>query len=264
MRVGGLISIATALALGAVAVAAVRGRLAETPAAAPAVAAVVVAKVPLPFGGRIAREQLELVPWPADHLPTGAFTTIEQVVESGGDRVAMRPIAANEPLLVDKVSSPGGRATLSTIVGVEMRAVTIRVNDVLGVAGFVLPGDRVDILLTRGTPGQEDGTTDLLLQNVRVLGIDQEASEKKDKPQVARAVTLEVRPDEAQKLTLAGSVGTLSLALRNAFDGEPGTARTVRLIDLKSTAPAEAPRRGGGIVILRGMKSETVTIRGGE
>jgi pilus assembly protein CpaB len=115
-----------------------------------------------------------------------------------------------------------------------MRALTIRVNDVLGVAGFILPGDRVDILLTREI-GKNRPITDLLLQNVKVLGIDQEASEDKEKPKVARAVTLEVTPRQTQKLTLATEVGTLSLALRNRQNAEAYPARTITVDDLKAS-----------------------------
>jgi pilus assembly protein CpaB len=119
-----------------------------------------------------------------------------------------------------------------------MRAVTIRANEVIGVAGFVLPGDRVDVLLTR-SENRSAPTTEILLQNLRVLGIDQQSSEKQDKPTVARAVTLEVTEDQAEKLTLASTVGTLSLILRNSANMEPVAVGPVGLTDLSPTAAAK-------------------------
>ncbi len=279
MRIGTLLNFGAALALGAVAVIAVhglggRGAESAAPAAAP-VTRIVVARTLVPFGTRLGREQLDLVTWPPDSLPPGAFTSIEQILDDKGDRVALRTIDQNEPVLPGKISAPGGRATLSTIVGHDMRALTIRVNDVLGVGGFVLPGDRVDVLLTRSGDQNEAGT-DVLLQNIRVLGVDQEASDKKDKPVVAHAVTLELSPDDGQKLTLAASVGTLSLALRNNGDGNRAPPRTIRLQDLRGEPPhpvmthrqphvvaAAVPPVAEEIAILRGTHREMVTLGNG-
>ena len=118
-----------------------------------------------------------------------------------------------EPILAARVTAPGQRAKLSTILGDGMKAVTIRVNDVLGVAGFVLPGDRVDILLMTG--GGQNAYVDVLLQGVKVLAIDQVSNEQADRPIVSRSVTLEVNTEQSQKLVLAANVGTLALTLRN-------------------------------------------------
>ena len=118
-----------------------------------------------------------------------------------------------------------------------MKAVTIRVNDVEGVAGFVLPGDRVDVVLTR----QQDksrAATDVVLQNVRVLAVDQIADERTDKPSLAKAVTLEVEVTAAQKLALAATVGTLSLVLRKAGEAAAASTRRITL-----ERPAEARDR---------------------
>lgn len=162
--------------------------------------------------------------------------------------VAVAPSAPPSP-------PPPPRMTLSSMIGGEHRAITIRVNDVLGVGGFVLPGDRVDVLLTRAA-GNEQPATDVLLQNIKVLGIDQEASEKKDAPMVARAVTVEVTSEEAQRITLGTQVGTLSLALRNASDSQPAQARTIGLNDLRPHGPAPTRASDGGgtsVRVLRGI-----------
>ena len=194
---------------------------------------VVVAKDRLTFGTPVRREQLRLVKWPADAVPEGAFTSIDAVVGGKDERVVLRAIEVNEPVLENKLSGFGGKASLAAILTPDMRAVTIRVNDVAGVAGFVLPGDRVDVLLTRDRTGGAGGglatnlITDVLLQNVKVLGIDQDANQEKDKPSVAKAVTLEVSPQQAQKLALASQIGSLSLMLRNLADANPEMVKTV-------------------------------------
>lgn len=236
----------------------------------------VVARVPLFFGNKITPENLLEVQWPKANVPPGAFASIADMLKDGQNRVALQTIEAQEPVLGQKVSGLGGRATLSSVIADGMRALTIRVNDVYGVAGFVLPGDRVDILITREQE-QEHPITDILLQNVKVLGIDQEASDKKDQPKVARAVTLEVMPEQAQKLTLGATVGTLSLALRNLANVDPAALRTITLRDLsageviKDTQPVvavAAPRKsstggsgGASVRIVRGMAASVVPVR---
>lgn len=214
---------------------------------------IVVARASLSFGNRIGREHIQEVAWPAHAIPPGSFAKVDELIGGSEARVVLRPIEPNEPILAGKITGPGGRATLSTVVDPDMRAVTIRVNDVQGVAGFVLPGDRVDVLVTRPLGGDRDRPiTDVLLQNIKVLGIDQDANERKDKPVVAKAATVEVTPDQAQKLTLAAQVGTLSLALRNHADMDPAPVRTIGLSDLSTQGPA--PKAGGA-------PSDTASIR---
>ena len=130
---------------------------------------------------------------------------------------------ANEPLLVGNVSGPGGKLNLSSTVAPGMRAVSLRSNDVAGVGGFVLPGDRVDILLTRATGSGEhtDTVTQILAENVRVLGVDQSDNDQADKPVVAKAITVEVTPEQAQSISLGQTVGTVSLTLRHVADDAP-------------------------------------------
>lgn len=193
---------------------------------------VVVAKRPLYFGDEVTSSELEEIAWPVANVPPGSFNNVGEVVGSGERRVVLKTIQVNEPVLKSKISGFGGRATLSTVIDKELRAVTIRVNDVNGVAGFVLPGDRVDILLTRSPKDTKEQITDVLMQNVKVLGIDQDASEDKDKPKVVRAVTLEVTPEQSQKLTLAQMVGQLALALRGATNTTPIAHRRIRERDL--------------------------------
>jgi len=222
---------------------------------------VVVAKRPLRFGDKLASDVMEEVSWPVANIPKGAFSKVTEVLGKGERRVVLRGIQINEPILKSKISGFGGRATLSTVIDKGLRAVTIRVNDVNGVAGFVLPSDRVDILLTRTPIGGNAGNkfTDVLMQNIKVLGIDQESNDEKDKPKVVRAVTVEVTNDHSQKLALAQQVGTLSLTLRNSTNTKAITHRRVRVRDLvDDLAISETPDLKAAISAVKSTKPKKV------
>ena len=198
---------------------------------------IAVARTPMEYGTRLTSENIRMVSWPATSLPAGAFQSLKGLYGQGEPRVALRPIEVGEPILPGKITGPGGRATISALIDPAMRAVAVRINDVAGVAGFVLPGDSVDVLITRqpkldGENGSADQITDILLQNVRVIAIDQSPSEKSTEPVVGKTVTLAVDQQGAQKLALGGQVGTLSLALRNAADQDNFASSTVGTRDL--------------------------------
>ncbi|MGH6915729.1 MAG: Flp pilus assembly protein CpaB, partial [Geminicoccales bacterium] len=198
-------------------------------------ARVVVAGRDLARGDRIRAEFLKEIDWPANSVPAESFGSIEEIMGKGGEERRVRQaMVAGEPVLAAKVSGFGGRDTLGETVPPGMRAISIRVNDVSGVAGFLLPGDRVDVLLTRrlGTGGKDDLVTDIILQNIVVLAIDQLTDEQREKPQVARTATVEASPEDAQKLALAMQVGNLSLALRNVVATEPVASDRIRVSDL--------------------------------
>lgn len=194
------------------------------------VSTIVVAAERLQYGMELAQNHLREIAWPADALPNGAFAKVSDVL-GAGKRVVLSPVETNEPLLALKITGPGQRATLSALVGEGMKAVTVRVNDVEGVGGFVLPGDRVDVVLTRQID-KGNATTEVVLQNARVLAVDQSADERSSKPSVAKAVTLEVDTVAAQKVWLAASVGNLSLLLRKAGENSAERTRRVTLDDL--------------------------------
>ena len=196
---------------------------------------VVVAKQPLRFGTELTASMLQEEPWPVASMPAGAFTKISDVLH-GGRRVVLTAIEPNEPVLSLKITGPGERATLSALVKPGMKAVTIRVNDVEGVGGFVLPGDRVDVVLTRQIE-KGSASTEVVLQNTRVLAVDQSADERAAKAAVAKSVTLEVSTVEAQKVWLASSVGNLSLLLRKAGDVAETKSRKITLNDLSGNEP---------------------------
>ena len=204
---------------------------------------IVVAKNPLRFGERVTAEKLELIPWGSDRLPTGAFTSLDTLVGETDDtaRFVLSSMEQGEPVLAVKITDPGQRAKLSTAISPGMKAVSIAVNDVLGVAGFVLPGDRVDVMLTR-TEGNDRSRAfvDVLLQGVRVVAIDQTADDTRDQPSVVRTVTFEVTTEEAQKLTLGATIGTLSLALRNVVGAEIEEPSRMTVSELNITAASAA------------------------
>ena len=207
--------------------------------AGPAVPAVetrklLVASTALKYGMEITPETVQEVDWPANALPQGSFNSIAELV-SGGKRLVLSPMAANEPILLSKISGKDGRASLSNLLEPGKRAVTIRVDDITGVAGFVTPGDRVDVLLTRekSPPAAANGdataatgaapelSSEVILQNVKVLTADQSADQSSVQAAVAKAVTVEVSTDDAQKVALAQQLGTLYLLLRSAGDAAP-------------------------------------------
>lgn len=180
---------------------------------------IVVAAQDVGFGTPLGAQNLRLANWPADSVPAGAFTSLDALK---GTHVALRPIVAGEPVLASKVSGANGRATLSANLPLGKLAYAVPVNDVSGVGGFVRPGDVVDVILTRPIPGAQssstDKMTDVVLEAVPVLGIDQVADDKATKPATAKTATLEVDTLGAQKLALSIQLGALSLALRNVAD----------------------------------------------
>jgi pilus assembly protein CpaB len=196
---------------------------------------IVVASRPLRFGAELSTTNLREVGWPEEALPAGSFSKMSEV--TGARRIALTAIEPNEPVLNSKITGPGQRATLSAVIHEGMKAVTIRVNDVDGVGGFVLPGDHVDVVLTRQGGDKNSPSNDVVLQNTRVLAIDQLADERSEKPTVAKSVTLEVNTAGAQKLALASSVGSLSLMLRKAGEANAEYTRRITLNDI-GAAPA--------------------------
>lgn len=192
-----------------------RPQILSAPVVKEELSTIVVAAKDFSFGDPLQTETLREISWPKASVPDGAFAKIAEITAEGR-RVALTSISTNEPILKWKISGAGGRASLAASVTEGMRAVAVRVNDVVGVAGFVLPGDRVDLIYIRTQVKQdsESRSTDVLIQNTRVLAIDQSADEKNDKPVLAKVVTVEVSTIDAQKLALAQETGSISLSLR--------------------------------------------------
>jgi pilus assembly protein CpaB len=220
---------------------------------------IVVASKPLRFGNELSEAVLREIPWSEQSLPEGAFAKTADLL-TGGKRVVLSAIEVNEPILSVKITGPGQRATLSAVLHDGMKAVTIRVNDVEGVGGFVLPGDRVDVALTR-LDGKDSGTTDVVLQNAQVLAIDQLADNRAAAPSVAKSVTLEVDAVAAKKLALAASLGTLSLQLRKAGDTSSSATPMVSFKDLfHDILPDFGHPNSVTVTIRRGVQKEDFTV----
>jgi pilus assembly protein CpaB len=225
---------------------------------------VVVSAADFSTGMPVAAEQLKVAQWPVSAIPDSAFPNVTEVFRGATtpeDRVALKAIRSGEPILRTNISGFGGRATMSREVARGMRAVSLSINDVSGVAGFILPGDHVDVMLTR----QADNgglATDVILQNISVLGIDQLSDQERDKPVVARTVTVEVTTEQAQKLTLAQQAGTLSLALRNAETLDQSTVHRVDVPDLYGNVapkPHAVHHAAPGIIVRYGDGSSQVS-----
>ena len=239
----------------------------EPTASRPIETTIVVARTPLKFGTEVTPSHLAEIPWVGEALPEGSFRSVGEILNGQGRRVALSTIEVNEPVLKAKITGPGQRASLAAVLEDGMKAVTVRVNDVLGVAGFVLPGERIDVLLTRNL--EKEAYADLILQNVRVLAIDQIADDRTDKPAVVKAVTLEVTTSQAQKIALASTVGTLSLSLRSATQKSLEIAQRVKVEDLfrgpidptPVSAVNDGPARVSATVgVTRGMKREEYSV----
>ncbi|MBR1251475.1 Flp pilus assembly protein CpaB [Bradyrhizobium sp. AUGA SZCCT0169] len=215
-----------ALAMGLVAALMARSWIAQhgSPQAASATGTIVVATAPLPFGTVLTPDNVSEIPWTEPQLPEGAFATKTDLLKDGR-RVVLTAMERSEMIVRPKVTAPGQRASLSVLLEEGQRAVTVRVDDIRGVAGFILPGDRVDVVLlrTETQKGETENSANVLIEYVKVLAIDQLVNERQDQPAVAtvaKAVTLQVSPSQAQKILLAGNIGKLSLVLR-----QPGEAR---------------------------------------
>ena len=222
---------------------------------------VVVAALEIPFGQKIEQAHVKVVDWPSGHTPKGAFSD-PQLLEG---RIAKQSFLPGEVILEGRVVEHLGGSTLASIVEPNKRAVTVRVNDVIGVAGFLLPGNRVDILTTRQTGNR--ARTETILQDVKVLAVDQTASTDKDRPVVVRAVTLELSPSESELLVKATSEGSLQLTLRNPLDSElvakqeekkeePKVERKIERVVYKS-----APAAKTNITVIRGTQRSTVSVK---
>jgi len=254
MRPNSILILVIAIVMGGVAAFLARSWLLSRTQVTANTTTIVVASTQLPYGTQLSQDNVPEIPWAANVMPQGSFPSKEALFKQGG-RITLATFQQNEPILNSKITGPGERASLSTLLDRDKRAITIRVDDVRGVAGFILPGDRVDVVLIRSesdSGGRRD-YSDLLLQDVKVIAVDQLASEQKNNPTVAKAVTLEVTPQQAQKISLASDVGHLSLILRKAGDSNVVANQRVTTSDLSEVAGerrvpvpatvAEAPAR---------------------
>jgi len=207
---------------------------------------VVVAAVDIELGSRIHPQMLTTAEWPTGSLPPGAFREVKDVQ----DRVLKVGVLKGDAILDRKLAASGTQGGLSAVIAPGKRAMTVRVNDVVGVAGFALPGNYVDVMVNsqqdtaRGEAPVPVSMT--VLEHVLVLAVAQEASRDDTKPKVVSAVTLELAPVDAEKLDLARSVGTLSLVLRNQLDKQSVATSGVTKLDLLRLRPVVDTKVAGG------------------
>lgn len=237
-----LIALGVAIILGLVAVLLVNtylvSRERQLAASPEGMVRIAVAAMPLEYGAALTPEKVKFVNYPEASLPPGAFKSLPELLPAGKQRVALRPILVNQPLLAADLSGEGQNASIAALLPDGMRAATVRINDISGVAGFVKPNDTVDVLITRqpiaanGAGGQQ--VTDVLLQNIRVIAMDQTAQNNSGAAVVSSAATLEVTPVDAQKLALGQNLGSLSLVLRKPGEEQNiPQLETVSLQDLR-------------------------------
>lgn len=192
---------------------------------APSTVRIVVAAADVGLGQRLAPEMLALTEWPANSVPAGAQREMVGLAGLAG-RVLKSSVQRGEPVTAAKLAPAGTLGGLSALIAEGKRAITVRVNDVVGVAGFALPGNFVDILVhaqaaSGSSGGSEPALSKIVLERILVLAVAQEVARDDTKPRVVNAVTLEVTPEQAERLDLARGVGTLSLVLRNQVDPRP-------------------------------------------
>jgi pilus assembly protein CpaB len=192
----------------------------------------VVAAVPLPLGSRLDASNTRVIQWPANQQVVGMFSKQEEVL----NRANITPLAENEPILEGKLAPKESGAGLSATIPEGMRGVSVAVNEVVGVAGFVIPGTMVDVLVTGHPVGKESSNGDItrtVLEDVRVLAAGQKIEQDREgKPQTVAVVTLLVAPDDASKLVMASNDGRIQLALRNTVDTKKNDPPTIQQADL--------------------------------
>lgn len=209
--------------------------------AASASTRVVVATRDLDLGQPLQASMLQEIAWPAGSEPVGAFSDAKTLE----GRVVRTSVFKGEPVLEPKLAPVGTKGGLDSVIKEGHRAITVKVNEVVGVAGFLVPGSYVDLLVNiqEDRSGGASGTiSKIVLERILVLAVAQEANRDETKPKVVNAVTLEVTPEQAEKIDLARNIGTLSLVLRNQVDLKEATTEGVRredLLALQRKAPAQ-------------------------
>jgi pilus assembly protein CpaB len=235
---------------------------------APQTTPVVVVRSDVPVASSLTRAQLKLIDWPALHVPAGA---IHSIADATG-RVARRPLAQGEPVLEAAVFSSGAAGGLGAVITDKYRAVSVKVDNVIGVAGFVVPGSRVDVMATIRRVDRKRALpySKVILQDVRVLAVDQKLEEvKSGEPELVNVVTLEVTPAQAEHLIYAAHEGRLQLALRSPGDDMEVATRSIGVADVldgpvsnkKPTAKRAVTSSSTQIKIIRGTKVEDKKVK---
>ncbi len=217
---------------------------------------VIAAAMEIPYGTKIEGRHVKVVHVAKDSMPSTAFNAITDVE----GKVATVDVARGEVLSSARLADHSGGSTLAALVGKNMRAVTVRVDDVIGVAGFLLPGNRVDVLATKLDRTSRNARTDTILQDVKVLAVDQTAATQQNEPVIVRAVTLELTPPQSEILVKAKEEGSIQLTLRNPLDEqmvaetvvEPQEVKKAPAIIARRSAPVRRTNDGTTVTVIRG------------
>ena len=238
-----LIALGVAIVLGLIAVLLANtyltGREKQLASSPEGMVRIAVASMPLTYGADVTPDKVKFVNYPATSLPPGTYRSMALLLPQGKRRVALRPIQVNQPLLASDLSGEGQNASIAALLPDGMRAATVKINAVSGVAGFIKANDTVDVLITRqpiGPDGASQGksVTDVLLQNVRVIAMGGDAVGAEGKARVTGTATLELTPLDAQKVALGQELGDLSLVLRKPGEEQNiPQVETVSLDDLR-------------------------------
>lgn len=227
---------------------------------------VVVATVEIPFGQMIEAQQVTLVRMPKGTVPDDAFDATDKVA----GKIATFAMLKGDIVRGARLAEHLGGSTLASLIDKDKRAISVRVDDVVGVGGFLLPGNRVDVLVAKKLGNNSNAMSETILEDLRVLAVDQTASTDKTQPVVVRAVTLEMTPEETEILVKAQTEGKLQLALRNPLDNQkkplPPVEEAVAMVETPAPAPAPKPvvrRRssGGGVTIIRGIEVQAAKVQ---
>lgn len=262
LLVAGLVAVVLGLLAGNF----VYRRLSRTEVARPVrMEQMVVAGLALPLGTKLEPQHLRTIPWPSGDPVPGMFKQVEEAV----GRALITPLVENEPILETKLAPKEAGSGLPAAIPEGMRAVSVPVNDVVAVAGFVMPGTMVDVLVTGSVEGRggNNSITRIILENVRVLAAGQKVEQDKEgKPQTVPVITLLVTPEDATKLTMASMEGRIQLALRNTIDSKKVSPAPVQRASLFGGAPKPVTRKAGPqpkpdptfvVEVIRGDKRET-------
>ena len=216
---------------------------------------VLVAARDIDVGTRLSKDMIKETDWPSASKPNGSF---QDPISLEG-RVLKSHLVLGEPVLESKLAPKGTSGGLSSVIAEGKRAITVRVNDVIGVAGFALPGNQVDILVNAQDENRKPFSR-IVLEQILVLAVAQDVGRDDTKPKVVTAVTLEVSPQEAETLDLARSIGTLSLALRNQIDDQNIDTEGRRIRDLLNDPPSVAAASTEQKVVYRRRASQSQTV----
>jgi pilus assembly protein CpaB len=245
-----LVLLSLMMAVGAALVANrwVNGQLVTQANAAPNTQLVVTAAISIPFATKVEARHLRLTEIAEGVLPTGAYTDLTDVE----GKVSTTSIARGEILVAERFAAHSRGSTLAALIAPNMRAVTVRVDDVIGVGGFLLPGNKVDVLAARRDKNRR-ATTETILTNIKVLAVDQTAATDENEPVIVRAVTLEMTPKQVEKIVKARTEGTIQLTLRNPNEED------IVPEPVKRVVRARAPTRRStdtSVEIIRGTEVE--------